>query len=342
MTIRVGIVGASGYTGGELLRLVSAHPDLEITRLAAGRSAGQSLDSVWPGLTDLGVLDDRPMDVYRAADVVQNCDAVFLALPHGISAEIAPELVDNGLTVVDLGADFRLKDPATYARHYGKPHPCPERLSDAVYGLVEWHRDELHGAKLIANPGCYPTAVSLAVRPFVKAGLVGDLVIADCLSGVSGAGRDPSATTHFCTVSESATAYKPGGTHRHVPEIEQSIGKPVTFTPHLIPINRGMVATVHFRPTASVSLEELTQILVEQYQSDTMISVRDDVPSTADVRGTNRAHVHVCFDHERNMATVISVIDNLLKGASGQAVQALNVALGMNENTGLPLFPLTP
>ena len=342
MTVRIGIVGASGYTGGELIRLISAHPHFEITALAAGRSAGQSPDSVWPGLTDLGVFDGRVMETYRADGVIGNCDAVFLALPHGVSAAIAPELVDSGLKVVDLGADFRLKDPDVYARYYGKAHPCPERLGQAVYGLVEWNRDALKQANLIANPGCYPTAVSLAVRPFVDEGLVGDLVIADCLSGVSGAGRDPSATTHYCTVSESATVYKPGGAHRHVPEIEQSIGTSVTFTPHLIPINRGMVATVHFRPTTSTTLDQLKQVLCARYESEAMISVRESPPSTADVRGTNRAHVHVCYDDERNMVTVISVIDNLLKGASGQAVQALNVALGLEESAGLPRFPLTP
>jgi len=335
-------VGASGYTGGELLRLLSAHPEVELVYLAAGRAAGQPLEDVWPGLSNFEPLTQLQLSPYEPAVAAAQCDVVFLALPHGISAETAPLLIDAGRTVIDLGADFRLRDSAKYERYYGAPHPCPERLPTAAYGLVEWNREALRGAQLIANPGCYPTVISLAVLPFMKVGLVDGSVIADCLSGVSGAGRDPSAGTHFCSVSESAKAYKAGGVHRHVPEIEQSIGCPVTFTPHLIPINRGMVATVHFRPSRGVNSEELVHILSERYANEAMICVRDSIPATADVRGSNRAHLHVCYDPERNMVTVIGVIDNLLKGASGQAVQAMNVSLGIPETTGLPMLPVVP
>ena len=342
MTVRVGIVGASGYTGGELIRLLSDHPAVDLVHLAAGRAAGEPLEHVWPGLRNDERLAHLTLESYDPERAATLCDVIFLALPHGISANTAPQLVDANCTVVDLGADFRLQDPTQYERYYGASHPCPERLSSAVYGLVEWNREALKGAKLIANPGCYPTVISLAVRPFVASGLVDGAVIADCLSGVSGAGRDATAGTHFCAVSESAKAYKAGGVHRHVPEIQQSIQCPVTFTPHLIPINRGMLATVHFRPKGSVTLEDLQNVLQKRYAGEAMVCVRDTIPATADVRGSNRAHVHVCYDDERNMVTVIGVIDNLLKGASGQAVQAMNVALGLPEAQGLPTLPLVP
>ncbi|MFT5434373.1 MAG: N-acetyl-gamma-glutamyl-phosphate reductase [Myxococcota bacterium] len=342
--LRVGVAGASGYVGFELLRLIRQHPHLDLTVVAAGRAAGSAVQESWPALTGLAEasLVMQTVDVDAFAD---RCDAVFLALPHGVSAPVAAGLLGRGVTVVDLGADFRLKDPATYERYYGAPHPHPELLEQAVYGLVEFNREALVGATLIANPGCYPTAVALAARPLVDAGWCDGWLVADCLSGVSGAGRNPTSSNMFCTAGESARAYGVGGQHRHTPEIEQTLGVQVTFNPHLVPMSRGMVATVHIRLDAE-RIEGMTLSGVrgafDRYAEETMVVLRDDVPSTADVRGTNRAHIHVALDRERRVITAVCVIDNLVKGAAGQAVQALNVAKGFDEISGLPRFPLLP
>ncbi|HIA03516.1 MAG TPA: N-acetyl-gamma-glutamyl-phosphate reductase [Myxococcales bacterium] len=342
MTIRAGIVGASGYTGIELIRLLAGHPHLDLAYFAAGRAAGQTLEQVWPGLTGISDIGAYTLDELHVGRIVSSCEIVFLALPHGVAATTAPQLLDAGLTVVDLGADFRLQDPAAYERYYKIEHPCPERLSDAVYGLVELNRAALSGARLIANPGCYPTATALAAHPLVQVGAVDDWLVADCLSGVSGAGRNPSAQNLYCEVADNARAYGVGGVHRHVPEIEQTLGCKVTFTPHLVPMIRGMVATVHVRTNSMLSSEELRHLYRETYADDPMIVLRDDPPGTNDVRGTNRAHIYVTRDDERGVITAVCVIDNLVKGASGQAIQALNVAQGWEETAGLPLLPVLP
>ncbi|MGM0577414.1 MAG: N-acetyl-gamma-glutamyl-phosphate reductase [Myxococcota bacterium] len=337
MAHKVGIVGITGYTGAELVRLVDAHPELELVHAAAGASAGRPVTASWPGLEGLV---DLEVEAFEPERVAEACDVVFVALPHGHAAEAAPTLLDAGLTVVDLGADFRLRDPAVYARYYGLEHPCPERLEDAVYGLPELTRADLEGARLVANPGCYPTAVTLAAKPLLDAGLAEGPLVASCMSAVSGAGRKPGPRNLYCETSESATPYGVAGTHRHTPEIEQNLDHPVVFTPHLVPMNRGLVATVHARLTRSVDLAELQEIYVTRYGFEPMIQLREEPPATAHVRGSNRAHVHVAVDEERGTATVIGVIDNLVKGAAGQAVQSLNAALGLPESTGLPMVPL--
>jgi N-acetyl-gamma-glutamyl-phosphate reductase len=342
MAIQVGIVGVSGYTGIELLRLVHAHPELELSYVAAKRAAGELLTTVWPGLSGIPELDGKIVEALDPHKAASCCDVVFLALPHGVAAQVAPALVDSGLTVVDLGADFRLQDPASYQRYYGLEHPCPDRLADAVYGLVEINREQLKGAKLIANPGCYPTATALAVYPLLKAGYIDDWIVADCLSGVSGAGRNPGIRNLYCEVADSAGPYGIGGAHRHVPEIEQILGCKVTFTPHLVPMIRGMIATVHVRCAAAVKADDLRALYQEHYANDPMVVVRGDVPNSSDVRGSNRAHVHVTVDPERDVITAVCALVNLLKGASGQALQALNVSLGLDEVAGLPMLPLIP
>ena len=342
MSHRVGVVGVTGYTGIELLRLIHGHPELNLAAVAAGRSAGRTVSESWPAMEAFGDIGDLPIQAYDPMQLAQSCNVVFLALPHGISAETAPKLVDNGVIVVDLGADFRLKDAAVYERFYGQAHASPERIDEAVYGLVELNRSALAGATLIANPGCYPTAVSLAAWPLVNCGIAGDWLVADCLSGVSGAGRTPSSRNLFGEVAEQAGPYGLGGTHRHVPEIEQTLGVTVSFTPHLVPMIRGMVATVTIRPQKMLTSDQLHALYQEVYGDEPMITVRRSAPSTADVRGTNQAHIYPVLDEERGVVTVISVIDNLLKGASGQAVQCLNVALGLDESMGLPRFPLLP
>lgn len=337
MAIRVGIAGVSGYAGVELLRLLSAHPAVQLTALAAGEAAGKPLSEVWPawsGRLDLPLL---PLD---AEALAARCEAVFLALPHGVSARVAPALLDAGVQVIDLGADFRLRDPAVYAEAYG-PHPCPERLSAAVYALPERNGAALAGARLLACPGCYPTATALAALPLVEAGL-GDLLVSDCLSGVSGAGRKPSARSLYCEVQESASAYGLAGSHRHTAEMEQALGRPVVFTPHLVPMIRGMVATLKVRLDPVPSGAALLDLYRARYAGHPLIRLSPTPPSTAEVRGTAGAVLHLALDERRGVLTVVSVIDNLGKGASGQAVQAFNLSRGLPETLGLPLIPQLP
>ncbi|MCB9727745.1 MAG: N-acetyl-gamma-glutamyl-phosphate reductase [Deltaproteobacteria bacterium] len=336
MGYRVGIAGITGYTGVELVRLAASHPELEVVLGAAGASAGQPLSTSWPGLQGLTELDVESIDPERLAA----CDVVFLALPHGHAARLAPQLVDAGVLVVDLGADFRLRDPEAYARYYGLTHPCPERLPTAVYGLPELTRGQLAQARLIANPGCYPTAVTLAALPLVEAGLVSTPLVASCVSGVSGAGRSPGPRNIFCETHDSARPYGIAGAHRHTPEIEQNLGCQVVFSPHLVPMNRGMIATVHARLARPIAAAELQELYATRYADEPMVQMRQDAPGTADVRCSNRAHVHVALDAERATVTAVAVIDNLMKGAAGQAVQAMNVALGLPEGLGLPLHPV--
>lgn len=339
MHLRAGIVGISGYTGVELHRILSAHPAVQITALAAGRSAGQALDDSWPGLdpTRQQVITEPVPSALAEA-----CDVVFLALPHGVSARLAVPLLAAGVTVIDLGADFRLRDPAVWADAYGSDHPAPDLLAEAVYGLPERNRDAIRGARLVACPGCYPTATAIAALPLVEAGLA-DLVISDCLSGVSGAGRKPGKRTLYGEVHESATAYGVGGTHRHVPEMEQLLGVPVVFTPHLIPMTRGMHATVHVRPAGPVpSRAQLLDRYRQRYADHPMVTVTDASPETRQVRGTAGARVSPTSDATRGVITVTAVIDNLGKGAAGQAVHCMNLALGLDETAGLPTHALFP
>lgn len=332
--VRAAVVGASGFAGGELVRLIAGHPRLQLEQVAAGRWAGQRLDACWPGLRGLdeGALVLASPDVDRLAQV----DVVFLALPHGASAELAAGLLERGVRVVDLGADFRL-GAADWARAYGSPHPHPGLLERARYALVELGQVGLD-ERLLAAPGCYPTAVSLAALPLLSLGV--DHVVADCLSGVSGAGRAAKPTTTFCGVSEGASAYGLAGTHRHTVEMEQVLGVPVTFTPHLVPMQRGLLATVKVRPTTVPTHDALQALLTQAYAGSSVVHVVPDPPSTHHVRGTARALVHGAVDPARGVVTTVCVIDNLLKGAGGQAIQALNHTLRWPETLGLPLIPV--
>ena len=343
MAIRVGIAGVSGYTGVELVRLLSAHPDVQIAAVTADRSAGQPLDRAWPGLTGLSALGLSALSVEPtdAASLGARCDVVFLALPHGVSASVAAGVLAQGARIIDLGADFRLRDAARYAEVYKLTHPCPELLSEAVYGLPEQNREAIRGARLVANPGCYPTATAIAALPLVEEGLASWLV-ADCLSGISGAGRSPGPRNLYCEVQESVTAYGVAGGHRHGPEIAQILGRPLVFTPHLVPMVRGMLATVHTQLTRDLDTAALRAIYAARYADHPMVVLRDEPPQSADVRGTNRVHVHVNVNKADGVATVVSVIDNLVKGASGQAIQNMNLAFGLPETRALPLFPLLP
>lgn len=345
----MGIIGASGYTGVELLRLCARHPELSV-RLATGDSqAGTRVADLYPSLA--AHHRDLVFEPYDPAKV-DGLDLVFLGLPHGASQQLVPELRTRVKHVVDLAADFRLKDASLYPAWYGEEHNQPEQLDEFVYGLPELFRPTLHGAKAIAVPGCYPTATALALAPLVRTGTVEPTgIIVDAASGVSGAGRPPKPTTTFCAVDEDFTAY---GllSHRHTPEIEQVLstsvdGTPgaraqVLFTPHLAPMNRGILATCYARPTGTTSTAALLDLVRDFYAGEPFVVVDERSPSTKATLGSNSAHVTVRFDERTGWVVAIAAIDNLTKGASGQAVQCANLALGLPETTGLDAIGVYP
>lgn len=335
--MKAGVVGASGYAGAELLRLLAGHRGIDPVVAEAGGAAGArvathtpSLAAAYPSL----VFD--PTDPARLAGL----DVVFLALPHGESQRLVPEL--DAALVVDLAADFRLKDPAAYPKWYGKEHSAPELLAGFVYGLPELTRDELRDARRVAVPGCYPTAAALALAPFARAELLdGGAVIVDAVSGVSGAGRAPSEALHFGTVDEDFRAY---GllTHRHTPEMEQVLGRGVLFTPHLAPMTRGILATCYARPAERLTTGDAMAVLHEAYDSERFVVVTDEPPSTKSTSGSNCAHVHARVDERSGWLLVLCALDNLVKGAAGQAIQCANLALGLDEAEGLPIAGVYP
>lgn len=336
---KVGIIGASGYTGAELLRLCAAHPELSVELATGDSQAGTAVAELYPSLA--AAYGDLAFAPYEdgAAD---GLDLVFLGLPHGASQAIVPGLLDRVPHVVDLAADFRLKDPALYPEWYGEPHAAPDLLERFVYGLPEVYRDDLAGAAAVAVPGCYPTAANLALGPLVRSGLVEPTgIVVDAASGVSGAGRPPKPNTTFCTVDEDFTAY---GLlhHRHTPEMEMVFGTSVLFTPHLAPMNRGILATCYARPAAPTTSEAVLGALHEAYADEPFVVVSERSPSTKATLGSNTAHVTARADERTGWVVAICAIDNLVKGASGQAVQCANLALGLPETTGLPTAGLYP
>ena len=340
--VRVGIVGASGYTGAELLRLCAQHPHVDVVYATGDTQAGVAAASLYPALAAA-----YPSLVFEAFDAARcdGLDAVFLGLPHEASMALAPTLVGRVGVVVDLSAAYRLKDASLYPRWYGFEHDQPELLAEAVYGLPELHRADLKGARLVATPGCYVTAASLALAPLVRAGLVERTgIVVDAASGVSGAGRGLKQSTHFCTVDEDVNAYGLLD-HRHTPEIEQNLdGAQVLFTPHLVPMNRGILATCYARPAAGAapSTESLLAELASAYAGEPFVVVRPDSPSTKATLGTNAAHLTVRYDERTGWILAIAAIDNLTKGASGGALQSMNVALGLDEEAGLTKVGMFP
>lgn len=335
-----GVIGASGYLGAELLRLLAGHPDLEVAAIQADSSSGTRIAELYPGL--LAAYGDRRLDPLDPR-ALGGCDVVFVAVPAGRSQAIVPELLAAGVScVVDLGPDFRLKDASLYPTWYGFDHQAPELLAEARFGLPELRRSELAGARLIAAPGCYVTAASLALAPLLRAGAVeATPVIVDAASGTSGAGRAPTPGTHHATVNESFSAYKVLA-HRHTPEIEQTIGATVCFTPHLAPMTRGILATCYARAAHPTSNEEVIAMLEEAYADEPFVQVVDDPPATRDVHATNCARISGRFDPRTGLVLVLSAIDNLTKGGAGQALQAANCALGLDETAGLPRVAVTP
>jgi len=336
----VAIVGASGYTGAELLRLLLEHPQVEIGGVYAKASAGQPIAQVFPQLA--GRLD-RTLERLDL-DAAARAGVVFSALPHGESAEVVEGLWARGATVLDLSADFRLHDAAEHAVWYG--HGGSETLrAQAVYGLPESHRAALRDARLIAVPGCYPTAAILAAAPLLRAGLIQPDLIVDAKSGTSGAGRATSPALHYSEIADGVRAYKVAGTHRHTAEMEQELGARVTFTPHLLPMVRGILATVYAAPTdAARPAAAYRQAMAAAYGAEPFVALLPDgaAPDTQHVRGSNRAHVNVFWDARARRVLAMAAIDNLVKGASGQAIQCMNIALGFPETAGLGgvgLFP---
>ena len=338
---RVGIIGASGYTGAELLRLCAQHPEFEVVYATGDTHAGTYAADLYPSLaTHYPHLMLESFDPSRA----DGLDLVFLGLPHEASMALAPQLVGNVGCVVDLSAAYRLKDASLYPTWYGFTHDQPGLLADAVYGLPELHRDELKGATLIATPGCHVTAAALVLAPLVRAGVIERTgIVVNSITGISGAGRGLKHTSLFCSADEDVTAYGLLD-HRHTPEIEQEIGAQVLFTPHLAPMNRGILATCYAKPAsgADVSTDSLLRTLCGPYASEPFVLVSNASPSTKATLGSNSAHVTARFDERTGTVIALCAIDNLAKGASGGAIQAANVALGLPETAGLAKVGLYP
>jgi N-acetyl-gamma-glutamyl-phosphate reductase len=334
--LRAAVIGASGYTGAELLRLLAAHPAISVEVATADSNAGTGAADLYPSLA--AAYPDLTFETYDE-DAVDGLDVAFLALPHGASQAVVPSLIGRVGVTVDLAADFRLKDPALYPTWYDEEHSAPELLAEAVFGMPELFRGPLSGARLIANAGCYVTAASLALAPLVRAGAVErEGVIVDAASGVSGAGRVPKQNTSFTTVDEDFTAYGLSN-HRHTPEIEQATGASVLFTPHLAPMNRGILATCYARPTGTA---DPLDVLSDFYANDPFVVVDERIPSTKATLGSNTCHITARLDERTGWVIVISALDNLVKGASGQAIQCANIALGLEETAGLPLAGVYP
>ena len=326
MPRRVAVVGATGYAGALCAALVSRHPSLELTAVTARGDAGRRLDELYPRY---GV--ELQLEQFDPDAVAARADAALVAYPHGAAAPAVSALRQRGLKVVDLSADFRLTREL-YERYY-ESHAEPELIDEAVYGLTELHRDRVREAALVAVPGCYPTAALLALAPL--RGLVADAVV-DAKSGVSGAGREASETTHFVSVAENVNAYKVEG-HRHRAELEQELGDgvPVTFTPHLLPIDQGLLASCYVTPTRELSPDEVRQLFEDAYAGEPFVELASAPPGVRDVRETNRCRIHATVEPATGRVLSFAAIDNLWKGAAGQAVQNLNLVLGLPETEGL-------
>lgn len=337
---RAAILGATGFTGVELLRLLSRHSGIDVVYATGDSQAGQRLADIYPSL---GAAYPRlTADVFDPAKVV-GLDAVFLCTPHESSLELVPQLLGKVGVVVDLSAAFRLTDASQYPKWYGFDHTHPELLARAVYGLPEVYRQELAHADLVATPGCYVTAATLALRPLVAAAAIDAKgIIVDAASGVSGAGKALKSSSMFCTIDEDFTAYGLVS-HRHTPEMQQLIAGEVLFTPHLAPMNRGILATCYARPTSGVATtDDMLNVLSSAYADEPFVVVSEAIPSTKATQGTNAVHITARVDPRTGYAIVISALDNLTKGASGGALQAANIALGLPEAEGLATVGVWP
>ncbi len=349
--LRVGIVGAGGYTGSELLRLSAEHPRLEVVVVAARENAGRTLGEVLPNTLGDARLSSLLLESYQpeqAAEFAKRVDVAFTCLPHAASAAVVASLLQQGVQVVDLSADFRLKSILTYEQTYG-PHPHPELIERAVYGLVELHRGELFGAQLIASPGCYPTSALLPLAPLLRNNLIeAEGIIVDAKSGVSGAGRKPLSSTHYAECGEGIRPYKVAGAHRHTPEIEQELSLiakrevRVVFTPNLCPMTRGILAVAYARLRPKADERECIRAAREMYDTSLISVLEEKLPDTLWVRGTACAHVAYRVEERTRTVLAMCAIDNLARGASAQAIQSLNAARGWDDGLGLPRIAQFP
>lgn len=338
--IKVGVLGATGYAGIETVRLLLRHSGVTLTRVVSHSNVGIKISDLYPNLRGICDMEFSALDV---DDISENCDVVFTALPHGASKEVIPSLYDKGLKIVDLSGDFRYDDPAVYEKWYGQPHSAPELLEKSVYGLCELYRDKIKDARLIGNPGCYTTCSITGLYPIVHSGYADNSsIIIDAKSGVTGAGRGLKLPNLFCECTETMKAYKVA-THRHTSEIEQELSHAagediiLSFTPHLAPMKRGIFATCYINLREKKTTEELVALYKDFYKDEQFITVYDagSLPEVKHVTGSNRVGIGIVVDERLNRAVIISCLDNLIKGAAGQAIQNMNIMCGLPEGTGL-------
>jgi N-acetyl-gamma-glutamyl-phosphate reductase len=343
MMTRVAVVGATGYAGAELVRILAGHPKVKLAALTSRQHSGKIFSHVYPSMA--GIVD-MPCEEFSADSLAESVDLIFTALPHKLPMEIVPPLLKKGIRIVDLSADFRFSDVTLYETHY-QTHICPELLKKAVYGLSEVYTEKIRSADIIGNPGCYPTSTLLPLIPLIKAGLIEtEKIIVDSKSGVSGAGRSPSLTTHHCEVNESFKAYKVAN-HRHNPEMDEVLsreaGKPmhVTFVPHLVPMTRGMETTIYGILKNHAGGEQIRSCIREFYNGRPFIRLRGEgiAADTLHVKGTNFCDIGIHVDQTAKLVVLTSALDNLVKGAAGQAVQNMNIMLGLDETLGLMAVP---
>ncbi len=345
--IKVGIVGGTGYTGVELLRILVNHPDAEVVAITSRAEEGERVDELYPNLR--GHLDIRFS--HPDVELLGQCDVVFFATPHNVAMKMMPDLLALGTRVIDLSADFRIRDAALWSHWYGEEHACPELLQQAVYGLPEFNREAIADAQLVACPGCYPTSVQLGLLPLLEQGLVDrQALVANSASGVSGAGKQASVASLYAEVADSFKAYSVAG-HRHLPEIEQGLGDiagedvDITFVPHLLPLIRGIHSTLYAQLLdTEIALEEIQALYEERYAEEAFVDVLPlgAHPQTRTVKGSNDCRIAIHRPQQRDTLVILSVIDNLVKGASGQAVQNMNIMLGLAETAGLETIALIP
>lgn len=343
-SVKIAILNITGYAGINLARILHSHPNVEIVSVTGRSDAGKQLSDIFPHMA--------PLDIPIEQEVSKEVDLVFSCLPHSASASILEPFIQKGVKVIDLSADFRLNDSAEYESWYKTVHPCPDYLAEAVYGLPELHGDEISNAKLIASPGCYATAAILGLAPIVKSGILSGDIIIDAKSGVSGAGRSASLKTHFSEVNENVSAYSVDG-HRHLAEVTQELGilntyknLKTTMLTHLIPITRGIIVSCYVnledKGSGIYEQQEINQIYKDFYSGKSFVKISDSPPGTKEVSGTNVCVIHCTIDNRTNRLIVIACIDNLIKGAAGQAVQSMNIMLGLNEKEGLSDLALYP
>ncbi|MCL2760760.1 MAG: N-acetyl-gamma-glutamyl-phosphate reductase [Desulfuromonadales bacterium] len=346
--LKVAVVGASGYTGVELIRILHNHPEASVTAVTSEQSAGKSISELFPSLKGRCDLTLENLDPDK---ISEKADIIFTALPHKAAMGVVPAFLSAGKKVIDLSADYRLKNASEYEKLYQQPHLSSNLLDKAVYGLPELKRDKVAVADLVANPGCYPTSIILALAPLLKEKLVNiSTIIADSKSGVSGAGRSLKVDNLYCEINEGFKAYGVGGTHRHIGEIEQELSLlaekdiKISFTPHLVPMNRGILSTIYLESTVALESGRLLDMYEEFYSEEPFVRVlaKGEFPSTAFVRGSNFCDIAVTIDKRTGRIILVSAIDNLVKGASGQAVQNMNIISGFPENMGLEMLPVYP